>query len=1107
MDFDYRNIINIDELVSILKEKNSVSNGADEREISYLLQYIFLRLQEDSRRVVRLSEADRQCIIEAFINSKCTFNRNTPGFIIRDVRCAEASIDREIESINYISDTSQELREYAISKAVEKDYILHRDSPRLLKESYEVAKKSISLDVNSADYVRWASIRDSGKLAEIESLIETVCENGYILSSSSTDFLRENAKVVLASVKRNFKSYGRANPEALNDTELFQYLMLNGASLREELLRCRPLEQVCDKEVLKRCLEQIDAFSSNRDLYQDRYSSTFCEALTTPPTIETYRSVFQTVAEKRWEKYRKSNTNDLENLFGKISSELRNSCDFDTAIYNLRFIDSMKETLGDRYADFYRAMKEYFDISHSDAEDKLDKMQPSQTKISYYAALYCGKRKDDYIKEEIDSYIRWLRKFFVIRIDNPTVDKKLVQPKRKGKFRELYQEGNTEVREFIDGLVSNYSKQIDKETVIQLIDSFILEDKAGLEDIKEVPDKYDAYERYKKVDKLIKRLNQGNIKISGPEVNNYLDVIGFDEEKKEYFYKGISFSKEDQDKYSEYKKLGNIFGGIKKDIALKIKKMEMDIDVPADERKELAKELPFKDEFFKFAKRYISRFTLGDLYEACLYVYGEGRLSSSGFEDDDAYKLINEVLVNNGIVWLSLLLRKSRNESLSENGVGKVDVYKIIENSLNISKMAKELKIDLNSFNRILLLSYISGYADICSIDILGLDIVEKLCRDTGFTDGDTRGIVTRARRLVAKMAERSMSTVPYVSGETMNYKYSLYDSQDVDVLLTGMYTDACFRVRGTDNDMLHYCCLDKNGFVIRITDKEGNFIARAAGFRNGNCVFLNQLRTIYDRRNNNFEGNYDSETEEIIETLKKACEDIVRTSQENDLEIDKINHVFITRSYSMEHRDSNVTPRVKDKIGDYPMDMDSQDWEDFIEDNVDEMRRADYRRGFSNDYHSYSLICIASTKNPNRIETNDLRFGDVEAVYERRRNKIIATTNIDNNIMRKIKRIRGVYSYPNYENYLEVRIPEGSIVFVGDNWYCVYHGLKVIDSCVLDCDEKAKREFNLISKKLDEITNNYIQQQLEAGETRETLANKDVSEKVLSLVLVKSNS
>ena len=95
-----------------------------------------------------------------------------------------------------------------------------------------------------------------------------------------------------------------------------------------------------------------------------------------------------------------------------------------------------------------------------------------------------------------------------------------------------------------------------------------------------------------------------------------------------------------------------------------------------------------------------------------------------------------------------------------------------------------------------------------------------------------------------------------------------------------------------------HYCLLDKNGFILKIEDIYGNFIARAAGFRHGNYIYINQLRSIYDDRFNlnvNFEYSGE-EFEEIIETFKQACNDIINTSQGNEKEKNKVEYIFVTK-------------------------------------------------------------------------------------------------------------------------------------------------------------------------------------------------------------------
>lgn len=62
--------------------------------------------------------------------------------------------------------------------------------------------------------------------------------------------------------------------------------------------------------------------------------------------------------------------------------------------------------------------------------------------------------------------------------------------------------------------------------------------------------------------------------------------------------------------------------------------------------------------------------------------------------------------------------------------------------------------------------------------------------------------------------------------------------------LTYGERTGACMRVLGAGNTLFDFCLKDENGFHVRFSDPEtGDFISRVSGFRNGNTVFLNQLR------------------------------------------------------------------------------------------------------------------------------------------------------------------------------------------------------------------------------------------------------------------------
>ena len=104
-----------------------------------------------------MTEIEKQQIND-FINLGGQLEEKTPDFIKRNNKCIKASIDRDIESIRFVSYISLEIENYIVNKAIEKGYILHSESPEFLCKNYYIVKNSINLDVQSADYVNWTVI-------------------------------------------------------------------------------------------------------------------------------------------------------------------------------------------------------------------------------------------------------------------------------------------------------------------------------------------------------------------------------------------------------------------------------------------------------------------------------------------------------------------------------------------------------------------------------------------------------------------------------------------------------------------------------------------------------------------------------------------------------------------------------------------------------------------------------------------------------------------------------------------------------------------------------------------------------------------------------------
>ena len=223
----------------------------------------------------------------------------------------------------------------------------------------------------------------------------------------------------------------------------------------------------------------------------------------------------------------------------------------------------------------------------------------------------------------------------------------------------------------------------------------------------------------------------------------------------------------------------------------------------------------------------------------------------------------------------------------------------------------------------------------------------------------------------------------------------------------------------------------------------------------------MNQLRTIYDNGREYF-GTYEIERESIIEVFKKACMDFIKYSHLCNEKV-KIENVFITKNYCLSDFPSNVSDEVTKKIGFNPVNTKSNDWFDFLKDTK-YLQSARENNDLDLDYGKYPIICMASIKN--EVDVSDIKDGDVIPIYSRSRNKIIVTDKITENIIYKVNKIYGIYTYFKNFPYFGISIPDGSIVIIGDNWYIVFNN-EIIHECVLEFDEYAIKEYNKIKEEL----------------------------------------
>lgn len=181
----------------------------------------------------------------------------------------------------------------------------------------------------------------------------------------------------------------------------------------------------------------------------------------------------------------------------------------------------------------------------------------------------------------------------------------------------------------------------------------------------------------------------------------------------------------------------------------------------------------------------------------------------------------------------------------------------LISNFELISKTKKEELAKGNSFGFVDELDFadvLISDASIYSI-LLGKDDYRLIKRNPGpnASSMDKKNRLNIALSLIKKMHNRKYITVPPIeedvklkSNKSINVK--LGNTNSMINLTYGERTESCMRIGGVGESLFNFCLLNDNGFHISFNNPNtGRLISRISGFRNGNTVFLNQLRTSLD--------------------------------------------------------------------------------------------------------------------------------------------------------------------------------------------------------------------------------------------------------------------
>ena len=213
-------------------------------------------------------------------------------------------------------------------------------------------------------------------------------------------------------------------------------------------------------------------------------------------------------------------------------------------------------------------------------------------------------------------------------------------------------------------------------------------------------------------------------------------------------------------------------------------------------------------------------------------------------------------------------------------------------------------KLELN-FTLTSIIDYANCYSSVSQFYSLlfGTDDFNYIAANPGKNRASMMKVerLTKNANLIVDMYGRNKITIPPINGEFVlpNQKkisINLGNFTNMINLTYGERTNSCMRKGGPFDDLYDYCIKDPNGFNIRFTNPStGAFVSKVSGIRNGNTVFLNELRCSLDD---------DYTNDDLYMALKQVVSVIVNESKNSGLAID---YVLVTADYALESHKNEI--------------------------------------------------------------------------------------------------------------------------------------------------------------------------------------------------------
>ncbi len=747
-------------------------------------------------------------------------------------------------------------------------------------------------------------------------------------------------------------------------------------------------------------------------------------------TISSYRKIYEIEAEEQWKQLKSKNRDLFSSFFQRMYIQLE--------IYGIEKVEKdynnnlhiMSEVLGKDYDDIRSKIISLNYFLKSNDTKNIEKIKED---LKQYYKKFVILSKKRFVNEYVDDKLNSIKKYFSKISSN-----KILKQMTENEFINVIKSRDNLYGKLLNGVNANFNinlSNLDFERMIISILNKQDEETYKILNIKK-PEFYDDIKQMKSFRRLranyVRKIRE-NIKpelygicekyLNNPLENKNLksyfsqeqilflnDIINLMKESKSivdfnndmlFLSEYKEFTKENKKELEKFNYDISIFNEIKKiifDMYIREKETYNELYKIVEEdvnNKELSGDIIFNDSNFEltdfsyaFDEKIIKNF-ISKLEE-------ESFLSLNNYE----YMKLKDLLISDKL--LAPMLYDNLNQA---------KLYELINNFHNIYSIIDYSLINKSNLDLIFKKLNVYKYANGKQINMLGLEVVEKIINSNQFmdvkvTDDDIKERLVKAEDLLNRAENVTLSTIPYIDVNKNGVYISRYLNNDPKILTSGIDTNSCFKLSANDNDFLYYTILNKNGFVIKFTNKDGKLLGKAIGIRRNNILEINGIR---NSDNSNLITSKEQYTQykNMLEAFDLYATKIIEETKDTNTPID---FVVSNKAGLLESSEFNDRYEVLGShLFDNPIDTTNDDWYKFVHTydgcKKNYLQQASDNTIFTTDFGHYPVVMIKKRDGKNLERLFDISYDDPEAIYERpdSRGKVIHNY-IDSDFIRKVK-------------------------------------------------------------------------------------------------------